>query len=216
MPDSLDAHNPPGGRPVSKAPAGLPHELFSEGDLADFLLDRWKLASAELHAARLAGTTNKEKLNDTAIIDRYRLATPSLLTGFKIIKHGWEETPSADLAPSRPGPQEDFDSHEDFLQAQIDYLEARLKRASLRRSYIIVSIPFEGDGDLLRFRPPECPGVPPQGVVSGPAIQMKFERAEPEDAAWKDAFREDLQMIDRFLTATRAAVHGFNLQLASL
>jgi hypothetical protein len=134
----------------------------------------------------------------------------------KIIEHGWEEDPAADVGLRRRARPEDFGSHGDYLDARIAHLEARLKRLSSRRSYIIVEIPFEGNGDLLDFRPPGCTGPNPQGLLSGQTIRMRFERTGPEDCAWKDVFRTEVEAIGSFLTATSEAVNGFNNQLRKI
>lgn len=211
-----DSRNLQDSRLAPHITAGQSPKLFSEGDLANFLIERWKLASAELQAARTAGPENESKSNFTVIVDRHRLITPSLLTDFEIIEHGWRDATPTDQALPRPATPENFASHGDYIQAQIAYLEGRLKHLSSRRSYIILEVPFEGDRDLLRFRPPGCTGMNAQGWLNGQAIQMKFERKGSEDNAWKGTFRIDLQTIDRFLIATSEAVNEFNNQLVRL
>lgn len=196
--------------------AERPRKLFSAGDLADFLIDRWKLFLAEIQAARLAGGGGGSALVFASILARYHLKTPTLLTDFKIIEHGWREQASSEEDLRAPVRSENFGGHGDYLDAQIAHLEARLERLSSRRSYIIVESPFEGDGELLSFRPPGRTEANPQGLLCGQAIRMRFERAGPKDRAWQDAFRSELQAIDIFLTATSEAVNGFNDQLRTI
>ena len=203
-------------RLARQATAGRPHKLFSEGDLTDFLIDRWKLALAEVQAARQAGSGDGSAGTFASILGRYQLKSPGLLTDFKVIEHGWVEQVPSDEDLCAPVRSEDFGSHGDYLDAQIAHLQARLNLLSSRRSYIIVGIPFEGDGNLLRFRPPGCTGTTPLGLLRRQAIEMKFERHGPEDCAWKVAFRIALQAISGFLTATNKAVNGFNNQLRKI
>jgi hypothetical protein len=42
---------------------------------------------------------------------------------------------------------------------------------------------------------------------------MRFERAGPNDCAWKDVFRTEWDTIIRFIAATNEAVNGFNNNL---
>lgn len=200
-------------RLARQATAGWPHKLFSEGNLTDFLIDRWKLTLAEVQDARQAACGDGSAVTIAGILGRHHLISPVLQTDFEIIEHGWLEQDSPDekqCAPLRP---EDFVSHGDYLDAQIAHLEARLKRLSSRRSYIIVKIRFEGDGNLMRFRPSGCTGANSQGLFSGQTLCMRFERAGPNDCAWKDVFRTEWDTIIRFIAATNEAVNGFNNNL---
>ena len=136
------------------APAGWAHKLFFEGDLADYLVARWKLFLAEIQAARLAGGGGGSALVFASILARYHLKTPTLLTDFKIIEHGWREQASSEKNLRAPVRSENFGDHGDYLDAQIAHLEARLERLSSRRSYIIVESPFEGTENSWVFAPP--------------------------------------------------------------
>lgn len=190
-----------------------PHQLFSEGELSVFLADRLECFRGEMEAIkRVSGRTEIH-----GILERYRLKTPVLLADSKILEHGHVDVPptpeqiDADLHVKVRS--EDFASHGDHLDAKIAHLETRLKAASPLRTFIIIEFPFEGDGELLRFRPPGCTGANPQGVVYGQAIRMKYGRAGKDDRAWTDAYRSDQQTIDAFLAAASAAVNSFNAQL---
>ena len=78
-----------------EATAEQPRKLFSEGDLADFVIARWKRALAEVQAARQAGGGDGSAGTFASILGRYHLKSPVLLTDFEIIEHGWvEQVPS--------------------------------------------------------------------------------------------------------------------------
>jgi hypothetical protein len=96
-----------------EATAEQPRKLFAEGELADFLIARWKLALAEVQAARQAGGGDGSAGAFASILGRYHLKSPVLMAECKIIEHGWEEDPAADVGLGRRARPEDCGSHGD-------------------------------------------------------------------------------------------------------
>jgi hypothetical protein len=161
------------------------HKLFSEGDLSDYLIDRWQ----EFALAR-----------DAAIVDesKYILHLPKLDLN-KVSISNWSE----------PSPEpSDMAAYVAFLEKRISRLEAILENR--QKTSIIVSVPFSGDGNLFRYRPPGCKLQTPQGLVSGMSIQMRFERSSAEDLSWKLHFTHDLTTVFSFLEAVKAPARGLN------
>ena len=126
-----------------------PRKLFSEGDLADFLIARWKLALTEVQAARLAGGAGGSPEALERILDRYNLRATSLLADFRIVEHGSQQDRPRNAALSVPASPGDFASYGEYLVAQKHHSDAWLKPHSAPPSYIIVEIPFEGDAGPL-------------------------------------------------------------------
>lgn len=209
------------------------HKLFSEGELADFLIDRWQLFLTDMRDARpdsgpvcksppdnLAQlavapmeeqeASHGESLQVSAMLTRYRLDCPVLLSGFKIVEHGWvEELPET----PRPLKPEDFNDRGDYLDAKIAELTDRLHKMTHRRSWIIVEIAIEGQADLLRYWPPGCLLPAPQGQVCAHSLRLRFERAGSDDDAWEQEARSNLAAIDGLLEETSKLVDSFNHQL---
>jgi hypothetical protein len=164
-----------------------PHKLFSEGELADFLIDRWQRLVA--NAAHQGSGPNKLKLEE------HLLRTPTLVSDFRIVKHGFKNQ-------NTPVPAAEF-------------LESGLTRLPHPRSYIIVQIPFCGESDLFRQRPPDCPEVAPQGMVCGQNLHLKFERSGIDDSDWKVSLRKDYLAILSFLDRADVCVQAFNERLSA-
>jgi len=167
-----------------------PHTLFSERDLSDYLVERWR------HF-----TTERESADFDASLAKYILRPVDFdVTKITIAKRGECE----------PKPT-DFPEHQDYVNARIAFLEGQLENR--RPTFIIVDIPFEGDGNLLRYRPMGCTLPAPQGLLVEKSIKMRFERFGSKDMAWKTLFVNDLGAIDGILEAANVLVKGFNQRL---
>ena len=193
-----------------------PHRLFSEAGLAEFLIARFKRALAEVQASRLAGGGGGSPEALEGILERYYLRTPSLRTDFRIVEHCRKQAPvinpSLWVSPIPDGSA----GYAEYLAVQLRHATALGKYQSFRQDYIIVEIPFDGDAELLRFRPPGLTGANPQGLVCGNAIRMKFQDFGPQVAPCKIALRIGLQGVDGFLNAVSMVVKKFNEQLRAL
>jgi hypothetical protein len=73
-----------------------------------------------------------------------------------------------------------------------------------------VDIPFEADGDLLRFRPCGCIFSVQHGTLGDCLIQIQFERCGSEDRKWETIFRDHMNTINAFLDAANDTVNGSN------
>ena len=165
-----------------------PHKLFSEGDLTDFLIDRWERFGATI---ALPGVElDKRKLEE------HLLRTPRLVCDFKIVKHGFKPQD-----PSVPG---------------ADFVESGLLRVAHPRSFIILQIPFCGDVDLFRYRPPDYAGVAPQGLVCQQCLRLRYERSGSDDSDWQGLLRNDYLAIHSLLDQAAVWVQGFNGRLSNM
>ena len=166
------------------------HKLFSEGDLSDYLIDRWQ---------EFAQARNGESVDES----KYILQLPKLDLN-KVSVSNWSE-PSPDAG--------DLKAYVAYLEKRISRLEAIVENR--QKTSIIASIPFSGDGNLFRYRPPGCKLQTPQGLISGTFIQMRFERSNPEDLSWKLHFTHDLTIVVSFLEAVKVPARGFNHKVST-
>lgn len=166
------------------------YKLFSEGELSDYLIIRWERFVAAANAIRQGGGPDTLKLED------HRLRMPDLADAkFKIVEHGFKD--------------------QDVPFAQTGVLEADAPSPH-PGSYIIMQISFCGGADLFRHRPPDCPGMAPQGMVCGETLRLKYERSGSGDSDWKDSLRNDLLAIETFLGRAEACVQGFNERISDM
>src|ERR1041385_6029798 len=117
--------------------------IFSEGDLANFLIDRWQAFARELQ------TTEPVRINELKA--RYVLTAPRITGNFKIIRHGivTPGKPESEFKLKKPVGCE-FSNVGQFLQAEIDYLEALLAHIT-HSTHVVFAAPVEGDVELLRY-----------------------------------------------------------------
>jgi len=85
----------------------------------------------------------------------------------------------------------------------VRYLEALLKHISAR-TYAVVEVPFEGDGDLFRYWPSRCALPAPQGLLCATSIRLRIERSVKHDDAWKAQLKADVGRIEAFLARSAA------------
>ncbi len=163
------------------------HTLFSDGDLSDYLVDRWQEFSSERGSA-----------NFDASLSKYILRLPELdFSKRTVVKWGENEPEPADFA-----------SQVDYLKALLAFLRGKL--VHLRSTFIILDIPFEGDANFFRFRPSGFTLPPPQGLLCEKSIQMRYERCGSEDAEWETLLMNDFSAIHTFLEAASVLADGFN------
>jgi len=106
------------------------------------------------------------------------------------------------VEPTHP---DEFGSDREFVDARVQYLEALLKHIS-PRTYAIVDVPFEGDGDLFRYWPSRCSPPAPQAWLFEKSIRLRIERSGKHDDAWKAQLKADVGWIEAFLDRTRKDV----------
>ena len=162
--------------------------LFSEGELADYLILRWERFIATVNAARKDGIENQLKPED------HLLQIPELLPGFEIVEHGFvEQNPFLPVAVA--------------LEVAT---ESGISSLPHPRSFVIVQVQFRGEADLFRYRPPDCPNVAPQGMVCGQCLHLRFERSGSADKDWRETYLNDCMTIFDFLDLADVCVKGFN------
>lgn len=163
------------------------HTLFSGGDLDNYLIERWQEFAKESDSA-----------NFDASLSKYILRVPELdLDRMTISK--WGE--------ALPKPR-DFLSYGEFLDARIARLKAMLEHQP--QTFIVVDIPFEGDGDLFRYRPSGCSSPVPQGLLGDNSVKMRFQRCGSKDETWKTLFMSDVNAVNAFLEAASIPIQAFN------
>jgi hypothetical protein len=82
-----------------------------------------------------------------------------------------------------------------------------------RQTFIVVDIPFDGDGDMFRYRPSGCSLPVPQGLLGDNSVKMRFQRCGSKDESWKTLFTSEMNAVNDFLEAVRIPVQGFNQNL---
>ncbi len=164
------------------------HKLFSEGELADYLILRWERFLAALNAARQEGGGPGIKQQD------HLLHIPEPLPGIEIVEHGLVEQnlllPAAvTIAVSKAG-----------VVLSLPH----------PRTYCIVHSLFRGNPELFRYRPPNCPAAAPQGLVCGQALCFRIERNGSADREWQEGFRHDFLAIFEVLDLAVPIVNAYN------
>jgi len=162
--------------------------LFSEGELSDYLILRWERFIAAVNAARQRGGENK------LILEDHLLQIPDLLPGSKIVEHGIVE-------------------QDPLLPAAVTLevaTESGIISVPHARSFVIIEIQISGEADLFRHRPPDCPKVAPQGKVCGQCLHLRYERSGSADKDWREFYLSDCKAIFDFLDLAEVCVKGFN------
>jgi hypothetical protein len=182
--------------------------LFSNGSLADCLIDRWRSFIAELDAAKrqLCDATLPGQVEEIGA--RYMLTVPVLKSGFRLVAHG----PSSEPDPQEPLELGDYADEGDRLAAEMRLVEAQIRRLSRTRT--IVAVAFTGSAVLFRYRPSGCVIPAPPGELDGRAILMQFERSGREDKAWKSVLQAELHTIGEIPEAAHPEVDAFNAAVA--
>jgi hypothetical protein len=166
----------------------MTNQLFSEGELADYLILRWERFIAAVNAARQDGGESK------LILEDHLLQIPDLLPGSKIVEHGFvEQNPLLPAAVT--------------LEVAT---ESGVISVPHPRSFVVIEIMFRGEAELFRYRPPDCPNVAPQGKVCGQCLQLRFERSGSADKDWREIYLSDCMAIFDFLDLADVCVKGFN------
>jgi hypothetical protein len=188
-----------------------PHRLFNDGSLADYLIDRWHLLSIDLdQAQRLAGDGLMGRAE--ALAERYTLTVPTVGSNFHIIEHGPMEDSDSDPDLMNAIHPDGFADEDDFIEAQIRQVEAKIRRLSRTRT--IIAVPFTGDGVLFRFRPSGCLLPAPPGKIDGQSIVLRFKRSGREDKTWKGELAANLDNIEAILDCARPEVESFNATIS--
>lgn len=157
------------------------YQLFSKGDLSDYLLDRWELLQAELKnlkTYKYRGTIVDEILSD--VKQRHLLTVPAVqLDSLKILRHGVTE-------PEDP------------------------EASAVPLTFAVIRLSFSGDPDLFHFRPLDSTLKPPTGRVLGREIHLCITRQSEGASAWEALLRQNLLNLDVFLARCAESVCGYN------
>ena len=188
-----------------------PQRLFSEGDLADYLIERQQRFLADLKPGtrRLAPDALKARI--AKLKARHQLKAPVLGRRLRIAEQGKlaDGKPGAEFDLVAPTDPDRFANKQEFLKARVRYLEAFLRHVS-SRTYAVIEVSFEGDGALFRYCPTRSRLPAPHGVVSGGSIRMKIERSGRHDHRWHAQLKSNLLHLEALLLHTRKMVAAFN------
>lgn len=170
--------------------------LFSESDLYNVLRSR------EDEVFREIDGIEGNRLLNTSVEDlcdyfeqKYTFEVPRLL----------EERITVD---QREVP---IDVSQDFRRAIFD----RSKPYYIKGTAITCFIPFEGDTELIRYRPSGFTFNPPRGQISENELILTYPTLEHDANAIKSAFQNDLSEIKWYLTQVESDVSRFNSSLRS-
>jgi len=187
--------------------------LFSEGDLTDFLLDRWQAFMIDVDNAPQSVWEDDTEFELLDLWFRHNLRVPVFLGTPRIKEHGVVHQPidSEEVEPRSPL---DFPSRIDYLLARKAYLEAQLHRSRFLRLYGIAHLPFEGDPVLFRYRPLGCKHQPPWGSVEGQSLRIRLEWDKSHGEAPANEFEANLNSIYDYLQRVSEHVFSLNRKMA--
>ena len=77
-------------------------------------------------------------------------------------------------------------------------------------SFVVVAIPFEGDGDLFEFKASTFNLNPPRGRVSGSSVLLSFQGVNMNAARTREAIDSTVGQIERHLEWIRGDCGGWN------
>ena len=188
-----------------------PDQLFSEGDLVDYLNERWKSFQSEVKPDKRRRPASDSKEWIAKLEAKYLLKAPVIVGGFHVIEQGKiaDGKPKSEFDRVEPTHPDEFGSHREFVDARVQYLEALLKHIS-PRTYALVDVPFGGDGDLFRYWPSRCAPPAPQAWLCEKSVRLRIERSGKHDNAWKTQLKADVGRIEAFLSRTRKDVAAHN------
>lgn len=83
-------------------------------------------------------------------------------------------------------------------------------------SYVTVSIPFEGDGDLFKFQPSSYTTNPPSGRVSGSEILISFQGVKLDPEQTRQDITNMTNRIDQHLQWVRRDCSIWNVRVQSV
>ena len=188
-----------------------PHQLFSEGDLADNLIDRWKSFQSDMKSAKPRRPASASREWIARLEAKYLLKSPVIVGGFHVVEQGKiaDGKPKSEFELVEPTNPAEFGGNREFVDARVRYLEALLKHIS-PRTCAMVDVPFEGDGDLFRYWPSRCALPAPQGLLCEKSIRLRIERSGRHDDDWKAQLKAEVGRIEAFLdrTGKDAAAHN--------
>jgi len=174
---------------------GHQSELLSDGDLVDFLLDRWSSVQGEIALARLDQLHAREsEVLRAKLKFKYGLTTPAI-SDSHIVEYGEVEP---DLEPR---------SWMTVEERKV-YLEGLLVRP--RTTYAVIRLAVDGNIDLLRVCPPNCNLSPPSGQIVDSAIHWRCMRSGSADKKWSADLEQNIRLIESFLTLSQPLVDAFN------
>ena len=206
----LGTSRPAGGTTAQAMEESQP-QLFSDGDLTDYLIERQRRFLADVKPATRRIRPDALKARIDKLKARHQLKAPVLAKGLRIVEQGKlaDGDASTEFDLVEPTNPDRFVNQQAFLKARVRYLEAFLKHHS-SRTYAIIEVSFEGEGALFRYRPARSRLPAPRGVVSGTSIRMKIEQSGRHDHGWHAQLKSNLLRIEALLLHTRREVAAFN------
>ena len=83
-------------------------------------------------------------------------------------------------------------------------------------SFVIVAIPFDGDGDLFEFRASTFNLNPPRGHVSGSRVLLSFQGVNMDAGRTREEINSTVEQIEQHLEWIRRDCGGWNARVATV
>jgi len=169
-------------------------QLFTGQSIVDVSRQRIETA-ARIASGAEAQHIEPGKYHDyvALLTEQYRLQTPVLLVDQIYSPMGFEDV------------------------QLVEPIQGRLGRTFTRGKRLVEHIPFEGDADCFKYRPPvfTVGGIPTSAVVVGQELILTWEGPSNYDPATVNAFREsNLGSVQRDLDRLAPHIDSFNEDLA--
>jgi hypothetical protein len=78
---------------------------------------------------------------------------------------------------------------------------------------VTIAIPFDGDGNLFRYKPATYTLNPPRGDVEEQEVHLIYERAEHDAEELNRTIKRDIERINEYLSWVKRDVEAFNKSL---
>ncbi len=172
--------------------------LFSSATLSDLLEQRGPHVLAEVEAISAEHLLNAVEHDlCAALVERYRVALPTLLTD-KVAIH---EQVEADI---------------DVRHDRSRDIRDRSRPFHVKGQRIVVAVPFEGDPVMFQFRPSHFSLSPPRADIVGDELRLTFQGVDLSAEEVKRGVQGAIGSIEGYLTTGRGDVKQFNASLPSI
>ena len=85
----------------------------------------------------------------------------------------------------------------------------------VKGTQITIAVPFDGDGELFKYKPSTFTYAPPRGEIVGQEIHLIYETVEHNPEELKQMYERELNEIKRYLEWVKGDAQNFNDSLGS-
>lgn len=99
-------------------------------------------------------------------------------------------------------------------EAEIDVSQDRNQPTYVKGAFVTFAVPYEGNSDLFRYKPPRYAPISPQAsIAGGDELHFRFESTDHDASAIRSEFDHQLQLIQQYLAWSAEGVADFNAKL---